>query len=96
MKYEVRDELPGVTPAEPRAIDWPSAKNAMLDNEGMWVLIAENVSSSTPTQLRAGKNKNFRGEELEHFSFSVRVPEDDAKKAQYGKRRSDLWGRYSA
>ena len=92
-KYEIADELPaqnGTRRADP--IDWDSAKQAMIDNPGKWVRLAENVSASTLQQLRKGRNVRFRGDDLDHFEFAARRPKD----ADYPKNFTDLWGKYSA
>ena len=91
--YEVADELPnpnGMVRAMP--IDWASAKQALIDNEGKWVKMVENVSASTLQQLRKGSNVQFRGEDLNKFEFAARRP----KGAEYPKNFTDLWGKYSA
>lgn len=96
MKYEVRDELPPGRTVREEPIDWEGAKQAMIDNEGSWVKIVENVSTSTPQQLRRGDNRLFRGEELKHFEFVTRKPEDPEVAASYRANFTDIWGRYSA
>lgn len=91
MPFKVMDELPAGRAVRDEPVDWPAAKQAVIDNAGSWVLMAENVASSIPGQLRAGKNQNFRGTELEHFDFRVRKPEGKV----YGNRRTDLYGKYT-
>ncbi len=86
-------ELPPIRNMRGVRRDWAKAKADMIANEGLWVLIAERVSNSTPQQLRTGKYKDFRIEELEHFEFSVRKPDNPEK--PYGPRRTDLYGRYT-
>lgn len=90
MKFS--DELPGGDRAKRKYTDWNKAKADLMANEGQWGLIAEDVSVTVPQQLQKGRYTAFRGEELEHFEFSVRRPKD----ATYRNRRSDLWGRYTA
>jgi len=91
MKFSA--DLPGGQAREPRRfIDWADAKSQLMANEGQWGLIATDVSVTVPQQLKGGRNKLFRGEELENFEFCVRRPEG----AAYAPRRSDLWGRYTA
>lgn len=81
-------------PAAPtRGIDWEGIKAEMVAHEGQWGLIAEDVASSTLTQLRRGKGR-FKGEELAHFEFLARRPKGAEK--PYGPNRTDVWGRYSA
>lgn len=88
------EALPAGRRRSERTIDWVKAKAEVMENPGSWGLIAENVGSSTAGQLTAGKNKNFQGEELKHFEFSVRRPEK-ADPAIYTERRTDLYGRYT-
>jgi len=92
MKF--MDDLPQSRTYRPEPIDWASAKQELMENEGKWGLVAEDVASSTAQQLRTGRNKAFRGEELKHFEFRVKRPEEP--EVPYGPRRTDLWGRYSA
>jgi hypothetical protein len=89
---EFFDELPGE--AQQKRTNWARVKENLIAHEGQWGLIARNVSSSTPQQLLKGKNKLFRGEELRHYEFSVRRPENPAE--PYASRRSDLYGRYKS
>lgn len=89
---EFFDNLPTGRIIRPDPIDWESAKAAMLENPGQWGLIATNVSSSTAQQVRAGRNKRFRGDDLERFEFRTRRPKDLSD--GYGPRRTDLYGRY--
>jgi hypothetical protein len=89
MKFS--DELPGGDRANRKYVDWDKAKADLIATPGMWGLIAEDVSATVPAQLQKGRYKAFRGDELEHFDFSVRRPKD----ADYRPRRSDLWGRYT-
>ncbi len=88
------DEVPtrGVRRGEP--VDWAAAKAALIENEGKWGLMAENVAASTPQQLYNGKNSHFRGEELKHFEFRVARPE--SPETPYPPRRTDLYGRYTS
>ena len=88
------EELPVSRSGRRAPIDWAQAKTNLIANPGAWGMIAENVSSSTPGQLRKGKNKHFRGEELEKFEFVVRRPSDP--ETGYAPRRSDLYGRFTA
>lgn len=94
MKYEVKDELPPGRTVRAEPIDWAGAKQAMIDNAGSWVKIVENISSSTPQQLRRGDNRLFRGEELERFEFATRKPTDPDVASRYRPNFTDLWGRY--
>jgi len=94
MKYEVKDELPPGRTNRATPIDWAGAKKAMIDHAGSWVKIVENVSASTPQQLRRGDNKLFRGEELERFEFATRKPFDPEVASKYKPNFTDLWGRY--
>lgn len=87
-------ELPTRSNVRDQPIDWAGAKAELMANPGEWGLIAENVASSTPQQLQTGKNKHFRGEELEQFEFRVMRPENAPE--SYAKRRTDLYGRYTA
>lgn len=79
-------------------IDWEKAKAELIANEGQWGLVAENVSNSTPYQLRMGRNRHFRGDDLKNFEFSTRRPEfdPDSDEEPYGPRRTDLYGRYTS
>lgn len=86
------DELPAGRAVRDTPVDWDAAKAELMANPGAWGLMAENIASSIPGQLRAGKNKAFRGAELIHFEFAVRKPANSG----YGNRRTDLWGKYSA
>lgn len=86
------EELPPSRTGRISPINWIEAKNQLVANPGMWGLMAENISSSTPAQLRAGKNKQFRGDELLNFEFRVRKP--DNPEVPYAPRRTDLFGRY--
>jgi hypothetical protein len=90
-KFEVVDDLPGRAIRE-EPVDWPAVKKALVDNEGKWVNVAQNVASSISGQLASGKNQLFRGEELAHFEFRIKRPAD----ADYPPRRTDLWGRYTS
>lgn len=94
MKFQ--RELPGGRTVRDAPIAWANAKELMIENEGAWGLIAENVSSSTPQQLRRGRYREFQEGELEKFQFAMRKPEDTEVAATYAPRRSDLWGRYSS
>lgn len=88
------EELPAQRGAVRRSrVDWAKAKEDLVAHEGQWGLMAENVASSAPHQLRRGDNKHFRGDDLNHFEFSVRKP--IAPEVPYGDRRTDLYGRYS-
>lgn len=87
------DELPASRNVRDTPVDWPVVKDELKARPGQWGLMAENVSSSIADQLRSGKNKLFRGEELDHFEFRVRKPENPA--VPYGNRRTDLYGRYT-
>ena len=84
-------ELPRGIDVRPTRVDWEEAKQAVMDNPGQWGLMATNIASSVPDQLRKGVNKAFRGDDLAHFEFATRRP----KGADYPKRRTDLWGRYT-
>lgn len=94
MTTRVEAELPprlgGVRPGK---VDWEAVKELVIANEGSWVLAVENVANSTPQQLRSGNYKAFREEDQPHFEFAVRSPENPA--TPYGKRRADLWARYT-
>lgn len=94
MKFQT--ELPPLARAVREPVDWAKAKAEMVAHEGEWGLIATNVASSTPSQLRRGEYKDFRGDELRHFEFATRKPEDVEVAKTYPARRSDLWGRYTA
>lgn len=86
------DELPeGRRTVRSEPVDWEQAKATLIENPGKWGLMADNVPASTPGQLRKGKNRLFRGPELEHFEFRVRKPEG----AKYPPRRTDLYGRFT-
>ena len=87
------DELPGNRVVRGKAIDWKAVKEDLMANPGQWGLMAENVSSSQPGQLNAGKNQSFRGEELAKFEYRVRRPENP--ETPYAPRRTDLYGRYN-
>ena len=86
------DEMPPGRSVRAERVDWAKAKAELMENPGQWGLMAENVASSIPGQLTNGKNKAFRGEELQHFEFRILKPEN----SDYGPRRTDLYGRYSA
>lgn len=88
------NELPPGRSIREEPVDWEAAYDAMKQNPGQWGLIATNVSGSTPGQLRAGNNQHFRGDDLKSFEFRTRKPEKPDK--PYGKRRTDLYGRYNA
>ena len=90
-----QDEPPAAQNLRDSPVDWAKAKRELMENEGKWGLIAENISNSTPQQLRTGRYKEFRDPELEHFEFITRKPEDRDKAASYGPRRTDVWGRYT-
>ena len=92
-QFKVLDELPAGRQVRAEPVDWAAAKQALLDNPDKWVLMAENIASTTSGQLAGGKNQHFRGEELEHFEFAVRKPEKP--EVPYGNRRTDLYGKYS-
>ena len=95
MTVKTFDSLPPINgKSEARLIDWDKARRDLIANEGLWVLMAENISNSTPQQLRTGKYRAFPPNEMEHFEFSVRKPENP--QVPYGKRRTDLYGRYTA
>jgi len=87
------NDLPTAKTLRDTPIDWEGIKAKLIENEGQWGLMVENIAASTPQQLAQGKNKAFRGEELTHFEFAVRKPENPTQ--PYGKRRTDLWGRYT-
>lgn len=95
MEYEVADELPPARTIRSQPIDWEGAKAAMIDNQGRWVKIVENLSASTLQQLRRGDNKLFRGSELEQFEFATRRPKDPGIAAAYKPNFTDLWGRFN-
>jgi len=88
------EELPPGRTARVEKVDWEKAKADLIANEGVWGLIAENISGSTTTQLRKGTYKSFRGDDLLHFEFQMRKPKNTTE--DYGTRRSDLYGRYSS
>lgn len=77
-----------------RSNNWALIKADLVANRNRWILIAENVPSSTSSQLRSGKNRHFRGEELNHFEFVTRKPRNPD--SPYLPRRTDLWGRFGA
>lgn len=87
------DELPQGRTVRDEPVDWAEAKIGLMQNPGKWGLMATNVSSSTPGQLRSGKYRLFRGDVLKHFEFRVRRPENPEE--PYGVRRTDLYGRYT-
>ena len=87
------DELPVGRSSREQPVDWAAKKAELIANPGQWGLMAENISGSIADQLRNGRNKNFRGDELRHFEFRVRKPENPA--APYGNRRTDIYGRYT-
>lgn len=88
------DELPEksgrIVRHEP--VDWAKAKAEIIAGKGQWGLMAENVSTSTIDQIRGGKYKLFRGEELGKFEFATRKPKNP--ETPYPKRRTDLYARY--
>jgi hypothetical protein len=96
QKFEVLKELPPGRTKRAEPIDWEGAKQAMIDNAPDWVKIVENISTSTPHQLRRGDNRQFQGEEIDKFEFVTRKPQDAAKAATYRKNFTDLYGRYVA
>jgi hypothetical protein len=75
-------------------VDWASVKADLIEGAGKWGLMVENTSSSTIDQLRNGRYKDFRGEELKNFEFATRKP--DNPDTPYAPRRTDLYGRYNA
>lgn len=85
------ESLPSGTDVRPSRVDWASAKKTIMERPGEWGLMAPNIASSIPDQLRKGMNKHFRGDELARFEFVTRRPTD----ATYPKRRTDLWARYT-
>lgn len=89
---QITEQLPSGNDVRPTRVDWSASKELAMQNPGMWVLMATNIASSIPDQLRKGMNKQFRGDDLKHFEFATRRPKD----ATYPKRRTDLWGRYTA
>lgn len=100
-EYEVAEELPAsrsVRRANP--IDWSGARQAMIDNPGMWVKLVENVSASTLQQIRRGRNQQFRatedGGDLHKFEFAARRPAQEGLDEKYRKNFTDVWGRYVA
>ena len=96
MTIRVQSELPPGRTVRDEPVDWAKVKTLMIENEGNWVLVADNVAGSTAAQLREGKNQLFRGADLDAFEFAVRKPEDPNVAATYKKFRTDLWGRYTA
>jgi len=88
------NELPGTLPRD--ALNWVAAKQELIENEGMWGLMAEDIAASTPDQLRKGGYAAFRGEELRHFEFATRKPATQVGVEPYRKNRTDLYGRYTA
>lgn len=88
------DELPERRVPRREPIDWEKAKAELVAHEGEWGLMVQNVSDSTVDQLRAGKYKSFRGEELKHFEFATRKP--DNPEEPYAKRRTDVYGKYTS
>lgn len=95
MTFQVFKELPAGRTIRDTRVDWAAAKAALLANPGDWVLMAENVSGSTPTQLRRGENKNFRGEELSDFEFTTRRPSREGVDEPLLPRRTNIYGRYT-
>lgn len=93
MEYQVFHKLPPIRGAREEPIDWSAVKQALIENEGEWVLMAENISNSTPQQLRTGKYKDFKEADLPHFEFAVRKPENP--EVPYGPRKTDLYGKYT-
>lgn len=88
-----QDELPQAFGAPDKRVDWAAVKAELIANEGQWGLMAENMANTTPSQLRRGNYAAFRGDELAHFEFASRRPENPD--AAYGTRRADIWGRYT-
>jgi len=91
---EFFENLPNERGVRDEPINWTTAKEELVKNPGRWGLMAENVSSSTGTQLRMGLNTLFRGGELDKFEFRMRRP-GGLKGREYAKRRTDLYGRYT-
>lgn len=87
------DELPKGRTTRDEPVDWAQAKADLMANPGQWGLIAKNISGTTPGQIRKGKYKDFAADELEHFEFVTRRPEEPDE--SYTSRRTDLYGRYS-
>lgn len=88
------DDMPAGREARERRVDWESAKAELINNPGRWGLMAENIASSIPDQLRKGRYKDFRGNDLEVFQFRVLKPSGEKGKG-YGARRTDLYGRFT-
>ena len=88
------EKLPPVKRVREEPVDWAQAKADLIANEGQWGLIATNISNSTPQQLRTGSYKDFKPEDLDHFEFKVRKPENP--EVPYAPRMTDLYGRYSS
>ena len=86
------DQLPPGDSRPNQLIDWAAAKRSLIENEGSWGLVVQNISASTITQLRAGNYRQFRGHDLELFEFATRRPRNP--EIAYPTGRSDLWGRY--
>lgn len=84
------DKLPESSVPRGPLKDWVKIKEDLKANPGQWGLVAENVTSTFPQQLREGRNKNFRGEEGALYEWSTRRP----KNSDYAPRRTDLYGRY--
>ena len=89
---EFFEKIPGRGTTRSGRADWAEVKAELIANPEKWGLIAQNVSSSTPSQLRTGKNAHFRGEDLESFEFKVAKPQSPEE--PYAKHRTDLYGRY--
>lgn len=94
MRFQA--ELPGGNTVREEKIDWAAAKAELIEHEGLWGLIAENISASTPQQLRKGRYQAFPEHELPFFEFAMRKPADAEVARTYAPRRSDLWGRYNS
>lgn len=87
------EELPAGNSVRNAQVHWAHVKREMLENPGLWGLIAEDVSVSTIGQLRAGKYKNFPAQEVKNFEFRG-LRKKDTEGAKSDRRRTDLWGRY--
>jgi hypothetical protein len=96
MEFEVVGDAPPIQVyGRKTPIDWDGAKQALLDNEGKWVKMVENCSSSHLQALRKGANPRFRGEELDNFEFLTRRPQRVEGEEPYRTGFSDLYGKYT-
>lgn len=93
MTFRVEKELPKARASvRDEPVDWEAAKRALIENEGDWVLVADNVHATTAEQLRRGRYAQFPETELDSFEFVARKPEG----SNYAPRRTDIWCRYTS